>query len=113
LKSREGRDNEGFTIFMRRSCLKEYAVQVQELINYTDMKKVLLSIFALAAVVAAPVAAMAQTYAYVNTSGEVRTMDADSASQALATAPNLAVHSGVMLIESSSDPVVGDSVGGI
>ena len=77
------------------------------------MKKVLLSAFALAAVIAAPVAALAATYAFVNTSGEVRTMDATSAAQALSTAPNLGVHSGVMLIDSANDPVVGDNVSGV
>ncbi len=77
------------------------------------MKKVLLSVFALAAVVAVPAATMAATYAYVNTTGEVRTTEAASASQALMTAPNLGVHSGVMLIEDASDPIVGDQVGGV
>ena len=37
------------------------------------------------------------TYAYVNTSGELSTVTADSAAQAL-TVGNLATHSGVMLI---------------
>lgn len=77
------------------------------------MKKVLLSVFALAAVVAVPAATMAATYAYVNTSGEVRTVEAATATAALNTAPNLGVHSGVMLIESTSDPVVGDKVNGV
>ncbi|KND47396.1 MAG: hypothetical protein AB199_03130 [Parcubacteria bacterium C7867-004] len=88
-------------------------MSVHRLINYKDMKKVLLSVFALAAIVAAPAVSLAATYAYVNTTGEVRTVEAASANQALSTAPNLGVHSGVMLIEDVSDPVVGDRVGGV
>ncbi len=67
-----------------------------------------------AAVLAAPVSAFAATYAYVNTSGDVTTMEAANAATALATAPNMAVHSGVLLLDSSDDQeVVGDDVSGI
>lgn len=74
------------------------------------MKKLLLGSLALAAVVAVPGVSLAATYAYVNTAGEVMTMEAPNSSTALSTAPGIHVHSGVMLIESTNDPVVGDSV---
>jgi hypothetical protein len=77
------------------------------------MKTLLLSSLAMAAAVVAPAVSFAQTYAYVNTAGEVMTMDANTADQALTTAPGISLHSGVMLINSTSDPVVGDSVSGI
>lgn len=77
------------------------------------MKSLLLSAVAMAAVVAAPGVSLAATYAYVNQSGEVMTTDAANANQAITTAPNIGTHSGVMLIDSASDPVVGDSVAGV
>lgn len=40
-------------------------------------------------------------------------MEAANANQALTTAPNIGTHSGVMLIDSTSDPVVGDTVAGV
>jgi len=76
------------------------------------MKKLLLGSLALAAVVAVPGVSLAATYAYVNAAGEVMTMEASNASTALSTAPNIHVHSGVMLIQSTNDPVVGDKVPG-
>lgn len=77
------------------------------------MKTLLLSSLAMAAAVVAPAISFAQTYAYVNTAGEVRTMDANTANQALTSAPGISLHSGVMLITSTNDPVVGDSVSGV
>lgn len=76
------------------------------------MNKLFFGALALAAIVAAPSGVFAATYAYVNTAGEVMTMDAASPNSALATAPGIASRSGVMLID-ISDPVVGDSVGGV
>lgn len=76
------------------------------------MTKLLLGAFAIAAATALPTSAFAQMYAYVNTSGEVMTMDAVDASTALRTAPNLHVHSGVMEVSSTNDAVVGDEVPG-
>lgn len=76
------------------------------------MKKLYVGALALAAFVA-PGLASAQTFAYVNTAGEVMSMEATSASAALMTAPNLHVHSGVMLIDGSADmEIVGDDVPG-
>lgn len=40
--------------------------------------------------------AVAATYQYVNTTGSIQNVEADSASQALATAPNIAPNSGIM-----------------
>ncbi|KND50957.1 MAG: hypothetical protein AB202_00935 [Parcubacteria bacterium C7867-007] len=77
------------------------------------MKTLLFGALALAAVVAAPSASYALTYAYVNQSGEVMTMEAANPNQAIMTAPNIGLHSGVMLLTDSSDPVIGDSVDGV
>lgn len=77
------------------------------------MKKTLLGLGALAVLgaVALPAASYAATYAYVNTSGEVRTTESASAEQAIATAPGIHMHSGVMLIETTADEnVVGDEI---
>jgi len=77
------------------------------------MKTTLLGIAALAAVIAVPGLTLAATYAYVNTAGEVMTMEAATPSQALSTAPGLHVHSGVMLIDSADDSaIIGDDVPG-
>jgi hypothetical protein len=72
------------------------------------MKTLLLGALAMAATVVAPAVSLAATYAYVNTTGDVMTTDAATPSQAMMNATNIDAHSGVMLINSSSDPVVGD-----
>ncbi len=77
------------------------------------MKTLLLGALALAAVVVVPGVSLAATYAYVNQAGEVMTTEAATPNEAITTAPNIGVHSGVMLLQSSSDPVVGDSVSGV
>lgn len=77
------------------------------------MKKVLLGAFALAAFVAIPGVSLAATYAYVNTAGEVMTVEASNPNTAITTAPSIAARSGVMLIEVTSDPVLDESVGGV
>lgn len=79
------------------------------------MKTARFSVFAvlaaLALVAAVPGLVVAATYAYVNTAGEVRTMEASNPDQAIMTAPGIHLHSGVMLVDSSSDQaVVGDQV---
>jgi hypothetical protein len=76
------------------------------------MKKYLLGMLALA-MAAAPATMLAATYAYVNQAGEVRTVEAASAQAALTTAPNIDEHSGVMLIDSASNGIVGDQVSGV
>lgn len=77
------------------------------------MKKLLLGAFALAAAIAVPGTTLAATYAYVNVAGEVMTTEAATPNAAIMTAPNISLHSGVMLIDNSSDGVVGDKVGGV
>ncbi len=80
------------------------------------MKKNLLAKFAPALALVAtliPVAAFAATYDYVNTSGTLQTVSAPNAEVAIATAPNIAPDSGVMLDNgspvtttvSSGDPI--------
>ncbi len=65
---------------------------------------------ALGALIAVPAVGFAQTFAYVNTSGEVTTVEAVDANTALRTAPNMDIHSGVIRISSPSDGIVGDKV---
>jgi len=75
--------------------------------------KLYLGALALAAVFAVPGISLAATYAYVNTSGEVMSMEASSANTAIMTAPNIHKNSGVMLLDSSGDmEIVGNSVSG-
>ncbi len=65
-------------------------------------------------VMALPSFAHAATYAYVNKSGEVSTVTANDWMTAIATAFNIATHSGVLLLDSQADmDIVGDSVGGV
>lgn len=65
-------------------------------------------------VMALPAMASAATFAYVNQSGEVVTVQADTAAQAMLTAPGIDENSGVLLLDSSADnAVVGDDVGGV
>lgn len=76
------------------------------------MKTLLLGALALGVFVAAPAASLAATYAFVNVAGEVMTMEAANADTALTTAPNLHVHSGVMLVGADDTEIVGDRVPG-
>lgn len=67
-------------------------------------------IFALAlvGVLAVPAAASAAMYAYVNTAGDVSSVEAVSASAAIATAPGIHMRSGVLLLDSAEDEDVLD-----
>ncbi len=70
----------------------------------------LVSLFALASMVL-PVGASAATYAYVATNGEVKSVVAADWMTAIATAPGIHIHSGVLLLNSAADyNVVGDDV---
>ena len=73
------------------------------------MKK-LLGISALGAVLAVPAFTYAAPYAFVNASGEVNMVEAASAQQALTTAPNIHMRSGVMLLQSENDGILNDSI---
>jgi hypothetical protein len=55
----------------------------------------------------------AATFAYVDVVGIVRSMVATDWQTAIATAPSRAARSGVMLLQSASDALVGDDVDGI
>lgn len=58
--------------------------------------------------------ASAATYAYVNQSGEVRMVTADTPTIAMSIAPSIHIRSGVLLLNSLADnEVIGDNVAGI
>jgi hypothetical protein len=61
-------------------------------------QKVLLSLAAVALVVL-PVSTIAATYGYVNNQGTISLIEAPSAQEALAIAPNIDAHSGVILMK--------------
>ncbi len=69
-----------------------------------------LLVAALITVIALPVLAHAAPYAYVNQLGEVNAIDAATANIALTIAPNIDEHSGVILLSSLSDSIVGNDV---
>lgn len=73
------------------------------------MKK-LLGITALGAVLAVPAFSYAAPYAFVNASGEVNMVEAASAQEALTTAPNIHMRSGVMLLSDSDDDILNNSI---
>lgn len=62
--------------------------------------KQLTTILGAFALLLAPTISFASTYQYIGTDGDLHSVEADSASVALATAPNLALHSGVILVGS-------------
>lgn len=65
-------------------------------------------------VLSVPVLSYAATFAYVSQTGEVRTVVADTPYSAMAIAPNIDEHSGVLLLDSPDDnAVVGDYVPGV
>ena len=71
-------------------------------------------IIALALFVAgSPSSSYAATYAYVNTTGEVRSVEAASSDSAIATAVDRSTHSGVILLTNLLDfGIIGDQLGG-
>ena len=64
-------------------------------------KSIIIGIFSAAVFVALPVSLFASTYAYVNTSGDVQYVSADSSAQALLVS-NLGYTSGVMLVSTTN-----------
>lgn len=78
--------------------------------NRLSLMNKLLGISALGALIALPAVSFAAPYAYVNASGEVSSVEAASASAALATAPNIHIHSGVMLLSDADDSILNDSI---
>jgi hypothetical protein len=76
----------------------------------TKFLKMFLAVAAVVAV-SAPAFSQAATYAYVNQSGEVATVDAGTPNTAIATAPSIDEHSGVILLTNlSNNDLVGDTV---
>ena len=62
---------------------------------------------------ATPLFAGAATYAYVDANGEVKSVTAGSWQTAIATAINIHMHSGVLLLSTPADfEIVGDQVVG-
>ena len=75
------------------------------------MVGLLLAIGCLLSVVATPASASAAVYAYVDTVGEVKSVTANDWMTAIAIAPGIHMHSGVMLLASAADYLmVGDTV---
>lgn len=57
--------------------------------------------------------ASAASYAYVDAQGDVKSVTANDWMTAIAVAPNIHIHSGVILLTTAADfTVVGDSVAG-
>ena len=63
------------------------------------IKKITTILVALA-VLAIPVVSFANTYQYVDSRGQLQSIEANSSSEALMTAYNIGIHSGVMLVSS-------------
>jgi hypothetical protein len=70
------------------------------------MKKYLLGMLAVAAIAAPTASALAATYAYVNTQGEVRTVEAGDPNTAINTAPGIHMRSGVILLDGNNAALV-------
>ena len=71
-----------------------------------------LGLFALT-FIAAPASASAAVYGYVDAAGEVKSVTANDWMTAIAVAPNIHIHSGVMLLLSAADYLmIGDSIQG-
>jgi hypothetical protein len=76
--------------------------------------KIALGFFVTLALIAVPAFSQAATYAYVNQNGDVSSVVANDPLTAIAIAPNRAMHSGVILLDSQSDTdLLNDDVSGI
>ena len=79
--------------------------------NYTLGIATLLFVGIIFSISMLPAFAQAATYAYVDASGDVRSITASDWQTAINTAPNIHMHSGVLLLNSSADyEIVGDNV---
>lgn len=72
-------------------------------------KTQIISSFVALSLLILPAVSLANTYQYVNTTGNLQNVQAADATTALATAPNLAVHSGVMQITAGTPVVNGEN----
>lgn len=71
------------------------------------------SVIALALALVSPAIAGAASYAYVDAQGEVKMVVANDWRTAIATAPNIHINSGVLLLDDASDfTIIGDDVPG-
>jgi hypothetical protein len=69
------------------------------------------SVLALALALVSPAIAGAATYAYVDAGGEVKSVVATDWRTAIATAPNIHIHSGVLLLDEPTDfKIIGTDV---
>lgn len=66
-------------------------------------------LFALA-LISIPTSSYAGTYAFVNTSDEVSMIVSNTSSEAIKNGLNIALHSGVMLLDSANIGIVGTKV---
>jgi hypothetical protein len=63
------------------------------------------------ALLSIPVLAQAATYAYVDATGEVRSVVADDWMTAIATAPNIHINSGVYTLSTADDyDIIGEDI---
>lgn len=75
------------------------------------MAKITTFLAAFAVILGLPLVSFGASFAYVNQSGDVSAVTADTALIALATAPNIHIHSGVILLDSPEDSaLVGSSL---
>lgn len=70
--------------------------------NVTQVVTATLALIAVAFMIA-PAFASAASYAYVDATGEVKSVTANDWMTAIATAPNIHIHSGVFVLKTASD----------
>lgn len=85
----------------------------------TNSKQSILSAVALSvafvaiAFMALPAFASAASYAYVDVTGEVKSVTANDWMTAIATAPNIHMHSGVFILKTAADfAIIGEDIKG-
>jgi len=84
------------------------------LLSSTQARLAVFGLVSVFTILAVPMAASAATFAYVDRMGEVRMVTADAPLVAIATAPNIHAHSGVLQLMAQTDyELVGDKVNGI